>query len=253
MGSGLPVFKPDPDSRIELRIRDESGRDPLEGAFIPGENFHQSAPTLSEWFDVDGVDRGFLRDFRGLLLLRTEDEAEFAPLGLRFGKGTGALSSVPLIRERTREAGERTLLFPDYVEGSGRLVQLALSNVDPNDAAEVVATAHDQDGRPVPDLFDSETAFEIPAMGSRVLRSAGEGEIRRGWIQVRTGSPGVSGSLIYGHSGTGIEVGVAPVELGNHFALFVEESGEVGAGLAVFKQDPDSRIELRIRSVCSPT
>ncbi len=247
VGSGLAVFKPDPDSRIELRIRDESGRDPLEGAFIPGENFHQSARTLSEWFDVEGVDRGFLRDFRGLLLLRTEDESEFAPLGLRFGKGTGALSAVPVIRERTREAGERTLLFPDYVEGGGWSVQLALSNVDPNASAKVVVTAHDQDGRPVPDLFDAEAAFDIPSLGSRVLRSGGAGEIRRGWIQVRTGTPGVSGSLIYGHSGSGVEVGVAPVEMGNHFSLFVEENGEVGAGLAVFKPDPDSRIELRIR------
>ena len=247
VGAGLAVFKPDPDSRIELRIRDESGRDPLDGPFIPEEDFHQSARTLSEWFNVDGMDRGFLRDFRGLLLLRTKDESEFAPLGLRFGKGTGALSAVPLIRERTQEAGERTLLFPDYVEGGGWSVQLALSNVDPNAAAEVVVTSHDQEGRPVPDLFDSEAAFEIPSLGSRVLRSAGAGEIRRGWIQVRTGTPRVSGSLLYGHSGTGVEVGVAPVERGNHFALFVEESGEVGTGLAVFKPDPDSRIELRLR------
>ena len=247
VGSGLAVFKPDPDSRIELRVRGESGRDPLEGAVIPGEKFHQSARTLSEWLDVDGVDRGFLRDFRGLLLLRTEDEAEFAPLGLRFGKGTGALSAMPVIRDRTREAGERTLLFPDYVEGGGWSVQLALSNVDPDAAAEVVVTVHDQAGRAVSDLFESEAEFEIPSLGSRVLKSAGAGEIRRGWIQVRTGTPGVSGSLIYGHSASGVEVGVAPVEPGNHFALFVEESGEVGAGLAVFKADPDSRIELRIR------
>ena len=247
VGSGLAVFKPDLDSRIELRIRDESGGDPLEGAIIPGESFHQSARTLSEWFDVDGVDRGFLRDFRGLLLLRTEDEAGFAPLGLRFGKGADSLSAVPLIRDQTREAGERTLVFPDYVEGDGWSVQLALSNVDPDTAAQVAVTARDQEGRPVAALFDSEAEFEIPPLGSQVLRSAGAGEIRRGWIQVRTGTPGVSGSLIYGHSGTGVEVGVAPVEQGNHFALFVEETSEVGAGLAVYKPDPDSRIELRLR------
>ena len=36
-------------------------------------------------------------------------------------------------------------------------------------------TSHDQEGRPVPDLFDSEAAFEIPSLGSRVLRSAGAG------------------------------------------------------------------------------
>ena len=246
VGAGLAVYKPDPDTRIELRIRDESGMDPLGEALILGD-FHQSARTLSEWFDVDGVDRGFLRDFRGLLLLRTEDEAGFAPLGLRFGKGADSLSAVPLIRDQTREAGERTLVFPDYVEGDGWSVQLALSNVDPDAPAQVAVTAHDQEGRRVPALFDSDGEFEIPSLGSRVLRSTGAGEIRRGWIQVRTGTPGVSGSLIYGHSGTGVEVGVAPVEPGNHFVLFVEESNEVGAGLAVYKPDPDSRIELRLR------
>ena len=98
VGTGLAVFKPDPDSRIELRLRDESGRDPLEDVFIPWRDFRQSARTLSEWFDVDGVETEFLTDFRGLLLLRTEDGSGFAPLGLRFGKGTGALSAVPLIR-----------------------------------------------------------------------------------------------------------------------------------------------------------
>ena len=246
VGAGLAVYKPDPDSRIELRIQDESGMDPVGGALIRGD-FHQSARTLSEWFDMEGIDRRFLQDFRGLLLLRTEDESGFAPLGLRFGKGTGALSAVPLIRDQTREAGERSLIFPDYVEGGGWSVSLALSNVDPNTAAEAVVTAHDQEGRLVPRLFDSDGEFEIPSLGSRVLRSSGAGQIRRGWIQVRTGTPGVSGSLIYGHTGTGVEVGVAPVELGNHFALFVEETGEVGAGLAVYKPDPDSQIELRLR------
>ena len=44
------------------------------------------------------MDAGFLRDFRGLLFLRSEDDSEFAPLGLRFGKGTSSLSAVPVIQ-----------------------------------------------------------------------------------------------------------------------------------------------------------
>ena len=44
------------------------------------------------------MDTGFLRDFRGLLFLRTEDESGFAPLGLRFGKRSSSLSAVPAIR-----------------------------------------------------------------------------------------------------------------------------------------------------------
>ena len=39
---------------------------------------------------------------------------------------------------------------------------------------------------------------------------------------------------------------VEPVELGNHFALFVEESSGIGTGLAIFKPDPASTIEFRI-------
>ena len=38
---------------------------------------------------MEGVDTEFLRDFRGLLFLRTEDGSLFAPLGLRFRKTDG--------------------------------------------------------------------------------------------------------------------------------------------------------------------
>ena len=98
IGAGLAVFKPDVSSRIELRLRDEEGNDPLEGVFLPWRDFHQEARTLPEWFAVQGVDTGFLVDFRGLLFLRTEDDSRFSPLGLRFGKGTSSLSAVPAIR-----------------------------------------------------------------------------------------------------------------------------------------------------------
>ena len=98
VGAGLALFKPDAESRIELRLRDEDGDDPLNGLFLPWKDFHQGALTLPEWFDVPGVDAGFLRDFRGLLFLRTEDGSGFAPLGLRFGKGTSSLSAVPAVQ-----------------------------------------------------------------------------------------------------------------------------------------------------------
>ena len=73
-----------------------------------------------------------------------------------------------------------------------------------------------------------------------MLRSSGTGEIRRGWIQVRTGTASVSGLLTYKQGTTGIEVSVEPAELGDRFALFVEESGDVGAGVAVFKPEEAS-------------
>ena len=255
VGSGLAIFKPARESQIELGIRDEAGQDPVGEVLLRGE-FQQAARTLPEWFQ--GVDTGFLRNFRGLLLLGTEDGPPFAPLGLRFGKGTGSLSAVPVIPAapipgdgppnplQSPGGVSDALIFPDYVDGSGWSVQLTLSNVNEMAAASGEVLAHDQEGRRI-ELFDSDARFEIPPLGSRVYRSAGEGGLRRGWIEVRTGGAAVSGLLTYRHSDSGVEVGVAPVELWNQFALFVEESSEVGAGLAVFKPEASSRIELRVR------
>ena len=247
VGAGVAVFKPEAPPRLELRIRDEEGDDPLEGGFAPWGEFHQAARTLPEWFAVEGVETGFLADFRGLLFLETEDESRFAPLGLRFGKGTSSLSAVPAIRTQSEEPQGTSLVFPDYVDGGGWSVQLGLSNVDPEAAAEVRVEVYDPDGQPVRDLFDSDSTMEIPSLGSRVLRSTGSGAIRRGWIQVETGAAAVSGLLTYRHAESGIEVGVEAVQLGHEFALFVEESETIGAGLALFKPDEASRIELRLR------
>ena len=152
-----------------------------------------------------------------------------------------------LLRFAVVEGAASTLYFPDYVEGAGWSVQLALGNIDTTTAVEVVVEVYDQDGAPIRDLFDSESAFEIPPLGSRVLRSAGEGSLRRGWIQVRNPSGLVRGLLTYRHAGTGIEVGVEPVPPGKRFALFVEDSADVGTGLAIFKPQPGAGIEFDIR------
>ena len=142
---------------------------------------------------------------------------------------------------------ETTLYFPDYVDGSGWSVQLALSNIDAAAAAGVRVDVFDEDGRTVSDLFDAESRLRVPSLGSRVLKSAGAGAIRRGWIEVESDSAAVSGLLTYRQAETGVEVSVKPAELGSRFALFVEESAAIGAGVAVFKPDASSKIELRIR------
>ncbi len=247
VGAGVAVFKPEASSSIQLRVRDEEGDDPLDGAFVTQGNFHQLARTLPEWFTAEGIDRRLLSGFRGLLFLRTEDESAVAPLGLRFGKRNQSLSSVPAIRDETQEPNEKTLYLPDFVDGSGWSVQLALSNIDAENAADVRVDVFDQDGRPVSDLFDSESTFEIPSLGSRVLKSAGAGTIRRGWIEVESGSASISGLLTYRQAETGVEVSVKPVELGSQFALFVEESPTIGAGVAIFKPDAAPNVELRLR------
>ncbi len=247
VGAGVAVYKPEASTRLELRIRDEEGSDPLQGETVSWGDFHQAARTLPEWFAVEGIDPGFLGDFRGLLFLETGDESPFAPLGLRFGKGTSSLSAVPAIRTQSEAPQETNLVFPDYVDGGGWSVQLVLSNVDPAVAAEVRVEVYDPEGQPVLDLFDSDLTFELPALGSRVLRSTGSEALRRGWIQVEADAVTISGLLTYRHARSGVEVGVEPVRLGKQFALFVEESGTVGAGLALFKPDAESRIELRLR------
>ncbi|MCY4060483.1 MAG: hypothetical protein OXG44_21095 [Gammaproteobacteria bacterium] len=151
------------------------------------------------------------------------------------------------IAAQVREQKPTILYFPDYLDGGGWSVRLVLSNVDPVAAAEVRVEVYDPDARPVVDLFDSDVALEIPSLGSRVLKSAGTGAIRRGWIQVESESAAVSGLLTLRHAQSRIEVGVEPVRLGTEFALYVEESTRVGAGLAVFKPEAASRLELRLR------
>ena len=66
------------------------------------------------------------------------------------------------IQYQTQEPEEPTLYFPDYVDGGGWSVQLALSNVDPDTVAEVVVEVYDQDGGSIVDLFDTGMTFEIP-------------------------------------------------------------------------------------------
>ncbi|MDE0435977.1 MAG: hypothetical protein OXH92_18410 [Bryobacterales bacterium] len=117
---------------------------------------------------------------------------------------------------------------------------------EPNRSAPVEVEVYDQQGRPVPRFFGSTDSFEIPVQGSRVLRSAGAGNLRRGWIQVERQTASVHGLLTYRHAESGIEVGVRPVPLGDHFALFVEESSDIGTGLAVFNPDA-SEIEFQLR------
>ena len=69
------------------------------------------------------------------------------------------------IQHQAQQAEDSTLYFPDYVDGDGWSVQLALSNFDATSAAEVSVEVYDQGGLPLVDFFDSETTFEIPSLG----------------------------------------------------------------------------------------
>ena len=168
-------------------------------------------------------------------------------------QATFSLDGAPLAETvkacgQAQTSSSTTLYFPDFVDGGGWSVQLVLSNTSASTGdAAVVVSVYDSEGEPVRGFFDSDSSFDIPSQGSRILRSAGVGQIRRGWIEVETDSASVSGLLTYRHTQSGVEVGVKPVELGNQFALFVEESSDIGTGLAIFKPESAPEIQLRIR------
>ena len=129
-----------------------------------------------------------------------EDESQHAQLAYQVGPNV----QYPGLVEGGLMPGDRVYYFPDYVDGGGCSVQLAVSNIDTTAAAAVVVTAYDQEGQPTPGFFDSEATIEIPALGTRVLRSTGMGEIRRGWIEAETDTASVSGLLTYSNAGTGL-------------------------------------------------
>ena len=142
---------------------------------------------------------------------------------------------------------DTTLYFPDYVDGDGWAVQLVLINVSATTSASVTVSVYGQRGQVVRNLFNSGPSLQVPSQGNRVLKSDGTGNIRRGWIEVHAETGSVSGLLTYRHIQTGIEVAVEPVALGNHFALFVEETSDIGTGMAIFKPEDSPTLELRIR------
>ena len=149
-------------------------------------------------------------------------------------------------RLQAQTSDAATFYFPDYVDGGGWSVQLVLLNTDATTAARAVVAVYNQNGQTVRGLF-SRSSISIPSLGTHVLKSRGTGSIRRGWITVEADTPSVSGLLTYRHNQTGIEVGVEPGELGTRFALFVEESTDIGTGLAIFKPDDSAGVEIRIR------
>lgn len=76
------------------------------------------------------------------------------------------------------------------------------------------------------------------------MRSTGADAIRRGWIEVKSETASVRGLLTYRDAGTGVEVGIEPGRLRDHFALFVEESSGIGTGLAIFKPEASAELAL---------
>ena len=144
-------------------------------------------------------------------------------------------------------SGDMEFYFPDWIDGEDWSVQLTLTNLSTTTEAQARIITRSQTGGSVT-VFGREqaSAVRIPALGSRTLRSPGVGSIRRGWIKVEANSGSVGGLLTYRHGQSGIEVGVEPVEQGKRFALFVEETTDIGTGIAIFRESRPPEIEFAI-------
>lgn len=156
-----------------------------------------------------------------------------------------------------RAPGNHGFYFSDFVVGGGWSVQLVVQNTDPESTATVGVIPLSNDGPPFQGLFESEHPYglvrlEIPPLGTHIINSLETQEVHRGAIWVwptRSETEDVHGVLTYRHEETGVEVGVAPVPLGTHFALYVEETDDIGTGLATFLLDQEDDLELLLRDV----
>jgi hypothetical protein len=175
VGTGLAIFKPDAPSEIEFRIRDEAGSDPV-GEVLTRGDFRQSALTLPEW--LQGTDRGFLQNFRGLLFLRATNGASFAPVGLRFGRKNSSLSAVPVVP------------IPDEGEGTSRSIGKMYWSVRAMDQHGPKIQRANLDGTQIEDLVTTRLSLPVslaldPGGGKMYWTTYYPGKIQRanldGW------------------------------------------------------------------------
>ncbi|MDE2925520.1 MAG: hypothetical protein OXT71_03885 [Acidobacteriota bacterium] len=164
----------------------------------------------------------------------------------------GLLLSATAAGQNPQGPMQTVMYFPDYVDGGGWSIQLAITNVRPpwvRNAGEtlVVVDVYDSQFQDLPEFFGGVRSFMLPDQGTRVLKSAGTGEIRRGWIGVQSDSDTVSGLLTYRNAQSGIEVAVEPTQLGTEFVLFVEETSEIGTGVAIFKPAHGVRLAIEVQ------
>ena len=154
---------------------------------------------------------------------------------------------------------EDIVFFADFVSGEGWSVQVAVSNNSPTRSLTgliVFGRGRDSqdDPEPPPD-YDSVPHFTLPPRGTRIFKIEGMGPIIRGGVLIgqlsgfapfERDTQMLSAVLTYRHSDSGMEVTVPPLTEDDlappffneepAFAIFVEESQVVSAGLAVWKE-----------------
>ena len=231
-----------------LRVLSSSGWNwtPWTEIEEPATSLEAGEGLTLEWLLTD-LPKDFPTDYRWIQLtdLPKDFATDYQRIQMKVSNSNG---SSPVVEARVQRMEGATLYFPHYADGGGWSVQLAFSNLaTTTEDAALLVTAYDRAGEPISGFFDSEETLEIPPLDTQVLRSAGAGGLRSGWIEARTDSDWLSGLLTFRYAPLGIEAGVEPVALGRRFYLQVEESSTIGTGLAIFKQELSSAVEFRIR------
>ena len=154
---------------------------------------------------------------------------------------TGQVPTTTILGDSTWSCCQE-FFFPDFVNGDGWSVQLAVTNMYPRRTVQgrvVVLVPGPVPSEPdtFPLFGEDPLFFNIPARGTRVFKTDGSGDLARGVIHV-SGGPDfnpLAATLIYQHQVTGLEVSVSPSEYNDEYRLLVEESDSIGTGLAIGK------------------
>ena len=75
-----------------------------------------------------------------------------------FGQRVRMAAVSPLLQ--AQEDPLRTLYFPDYADGGGWCVQLAISNIDTTEDAATFVAAYDHKGQEIPSFFSIEDIYK---------------------------------------------------------------------------------------------
>ena len=152
---------------------------------------------------------------------------------------------------------EDGVFFADFVSGEGWSVQVAVSNNSTTRSLTgLIAFVRglESDSKDPPLDYDSVPHFTLPPNGTRIFKTDGMGSITRGGVLIgqlsgfapfERDTQMLSAVLTYRHNDSGLEVTVPPLTDDDlappffneepAFAIFVEESQTVSAGLAVWK------------------
>jgi hypothetical protein len=238
-GTGVAIANPDPTQSAQVTVvfRDDSGRQTSSaGPYNIPPRGHISF-VLPAAAGIEGV-----AEFTSTV--------NIVGLGIR-GHGRAFTSLEPLSRVA---AGNKTISH--LAEGAGWRTSIILVNAD-SQAARVTLQFFGDDSSPLtlslgPDGRHSQLTFNIPAGGSRTIRTDGtSSSLVNGWAQVQTTSA-IGGTAIFAAQVPGQPVSEAAVPIipggARHFVVPFDGSPGFGTGLAFGNPDQTANVTVLFRS-----